>query len=149
LNNTNRDSVRNLCKSILTRLANRKAVELQAESRTPVQDEVYDLVGEFILTEHDLHTQTLDRVGAKADDLLEDDFTQSAPYRTARSMVRKTFGDDELNGFYYQKSLKHIAQLITIYLMKADKIEDVFESDEVLEKMIIDVIRTHRPSEQH
>jgi hypothetical protein len=146
---TNRETVRNLCKSVITRLEGQKAIQFPPRLRQVVADEVYGLIGPFILTEEDLRTRTLAMIGAKTDALSESDVTESAQFKTAKSIVRKNFGDDELNGFYFQKTLKAIAQNISEYVMRSSHIDDVFETDEDLEKLVIEVVKSYRPDHAH
>lgn len=144
---TNRETVRNLCKSLITRLENRKAISLSPRLRDIVRDEVFQLVGPFILTEEDLRLQTLQKIGASQEAIEDANLAESAPYRTARSLVRKSFGDDELNGLYFQRSLKIIADMIGDYLMRSSHIEEVYETDDDLQHMMVDIIRQFNPSQ--
>ena len=146
---TNRETVKVLCKSIITRLENQKAIEFAPRLREIVQDEVFKLVGKFIYTDEDLKVKTLEKIGAKENEMDDEEISQSTQFRTARSIVRKTFGDDELNGMYFQKSLKEIAQLINDYLMRSSHIDDVYETDDDLEKMIVEIVRKFNPANLH
>src|SRR4051812_47488865 len=100
---THRETLRLLCKSIINRLENNKSISFPPRLRQVVQDEIYGLIGPFILTDEDLRERTLARVGAKAEMLQNSEFTESEQYRAAKAVVRNTFGHDELNGFYFQK----------------------------------------------
>jgi hypothetical protein len=146
---TRKESVRLLCKSIITRLENWKSISFPPRLRQIVQDEVYGLVGPYILTEEDLRERALAKVGAKAEQLSDTNFTDSEQYRAAKAIVRKGFGDDELNGFFFQKPLKSVANTIVQYLMRSSHIDDVYETDEDLEKQIVEVVQKFDPNETH
>jgi hypothetical protein len=146
---TQRETVRILCKSIITRLENQKSIQFPPRLRQIVQDEVFGLIGPYILTEEDLRDRTLAKIGAKAEQLQDSAFTDSDQYRAAKAVVRATFGDDELNGFFFQKPLKFVASTITQYLMRSSHIDDVYESDEDLEQQIVDTIKKFDPSQLH
>ena len=150
---TTRDSVRLMCKSILTRLENQKSISYPARLRQIVQDEVVGLVGPFVLTEQDLRERALARMGAKAETLADassdKQFAESDQYRAAKAVIRQGFGDDTLNGFYFQRPLKTVAQLVREYLMRSSHIDEVYETDEDLEKMIVEIVRKFQPSEVH
>ena len=146
---TQKETVRVLCKSIITRLENHKAITFPPRLRQIVQDEVFGLIKPFVLTEEDLRERTLAKMGAKADLLQDSTFTESEQYRTAKSVIRGTFGDDELNGFYFQKPLKLVAGTIVQYLMRSSHIDDVYETDEDLEKQIVEVVQKFNPAELH
>jgi hypothetical protein len=60
-----------------------------------------------------------------------------------------TFGTDELNGFYFQKSPKIVAGTIVEYLMRSSHIDDVFETDEDLEHQIVDIVKRFKLAEVH
>lgn len=146
---TQRESVRLLCKSIVTRLENRKAITFPPRLRQIVQDELFGLVGPFIMTEQDLREKALAKMGAKADALQETSIAESDQYKAAKAIVRESFGDDELNGFYFQRPLKGIAKQISEYLMRSSHIDDVYETDDELEKQIIETIKVFNPAEVH
>lgn len=146
---TQRETIRLLCKSIVTRLENQKSISFPARLRQIVQDEVFSLVGPSILTDEDLRDRTLAKIGAKAEALQETQFTESEQYRTAKALVRATFGDDELNGFYFQKPLKVVAHAIVQYLMRSSHIDDVYETDEDLEHQIVEVVQKFNPAQLH
>ena len=146
---TRKETVRLLCKSIVTRLENRKSIAFPPRLRQIVQDEIYGLVGPYILTEEDLRERALTKVGAKAEQLADEKFAETDAYKAAKAVVRSTFGDDELNGFYFQKPLKTVAHTIAEYFMRSSHIDDVYETDEDLEKQIVEVVQKFDPAELH
>ncbi len=146
---TQRETVRLLCKSIITRLENQKSISFPARLRQVVQDEVFGLIGPLVLTDEDLRDRTLAKVGAKADMLQDSAFTESDQFRAAKAVVRNTFGHDVLNGFYFQKPPKLVAQSIVEYLMRSSHIDDVYETDEDLEHQIVEVVKKFNPAELH
>jgi hypothetical protein len=146
---TKRETVRILCKSIVTRLENAKSIAFPVRLRQIVQDEIFGLIGPYILTDEDLRERTLARIGAKAELLADANFTDSDQYKAAKAVIRGTFGDDELNGFYFQKPLKHVAQTITQYFMRSSHIDDVYETDDDLEKQIVETVQKFDPAQLH
>jgi hypothetical protein len=146
---TKRETVKILFKSIVTRLANDGSIEFPARLRQVVQDELYDLLGNHILTDQDLHERTLQKIGASAEAVQDAQLADSPQYRTARSIVRKGFGDDELNGFYFQKTLKSLADQMAAYFMRSSHVDDVFETDEELGRQIVEEIKRFNPDRAH
>ena len=146
---TTRETVKLLCKSVVNRLENQKAIQFPPRLRQVITDEIYNLIGPVILTEEDLRVRTLAMIGAKADALEGSEITESAQYKTAKSIVRKNFGDDELNGFYFQRTLKAVAHSIAEYMMRSSHIDDVFETDEDLERMVVEVVKHFKPENAH
>src|SRR6185312_16887741 len=115
---TQREMVRLLCKSVVTRLENNKAITFPPRLRQIVQDEVFNLVGPYIMTDQDLKEKALAKMGAKAESLSETGLAESDQFKAAKAVVRSSFGEDELNGFYFLKTLKEIASTIAQYLMR-------------------------------
>ncbi|NDD91215.1 DUF507 family protein [bacterium] len=146
---TNRETIRLLCKSIINRLENRKAITFPARLRAIVQDELFDLVGPYIVSEQDVRERALAKMGAKAEQLQETSFTESDQFKAAKALVKASLGDDVLNGFYFQKPLKTIAQSVVAYLMRSSHIDDVFETDEELERQLVEIVQKFDPKELH
>jgi hypothetical protein len=146
---TKKETVRQLCKSIVTRLENNKSIAFPVRLRQIIQDEIYGLVGPYILTDEDLRERTVARIGAKAEMLENTTFTDSDQFKAAKAVIRGTFGDDELNGFYFQKPLKTVASTITQYLMRSSHIDDVYDTDEDLEKLIVETTHKFDPANLH
>lgn len=138
---TKRESVRLLCKSILNRLENDGSIAFPPRLRQVIQDEMFDLVGPYIWTDEDLREKTVQKMGARPEMLQNSEFSDSEQFRAARAVVKSSFGDDELNGFYFQKPVKTVAESLVGYMMRSSKIEEVFEEDANLEKHIVDVIK--------
>jgi len=146
---TNRETVRLLCKSIVNRLENRKAITFPPRLRQVIQDELFDLVGPYIVSEQDIRERAMARMGAKAEQLSETSFTESEQYQAAKALVKASLGDDVLGGFYFQKPVKTIAHSVVAYLMRSSHIEDVFETDEDLEKQLVEIVQKFDPAELH
>jgi len=138
---TTRETVGLLCKSIINRLENQKAITFPPRLRQIIQDEIQNYISPYIFTEQDLHEKTLARIGARADILADTQFSESDQYKNAKAVIRATFGDDVLNGFYFQKPPKVVAETIVEYLLRSSHIDDVFETDEDLIKMIVGIIQ--------
>ncbi len=146
---TDRETVKALCKSIITRLENQKAITFPPRLRQIVSEEVYGLVGPYILTEQDIRERAIQKMGGRAEQIQDSQMTESDAFKAAKSIVRGGLGDDELNGFYFQKPLKHVAETISQYLMRSSHIDDVFETDEDLELKIVDVVKKFDPAQLH
>lgn len=146
---TNRDTIKLLCKSIINRLENQKSISFVPRLRDIITEEVFNLVGPSIFSEQDLRDKTLAKMGAKAELLQDSKFTESEQYKAAKAIVRGGFGDDVLNGFYFQKPLKAVANTMVQYMMRSSHIDDVFETDEDLEKQIVEVVQKFNPEDLH
>jgi hypothetical protein len=146
---TQRETIRLLCKSIVNRLENQKSITFPPRLRQVVQDELFGLIGPSILTEEDLRNRALERMGARAEALEGSEFAESDQYKAAKAVVRRSFGDDELNGLFFQKPVKVVAFAIVEYLMRSSHIEDVYETDEDMERQIVEIIKKFDPTALH
>ncbi len=146
---TERESVRLLCKSIISRLENQKVISFAARLRQVIADEVFHLIGPVVLTDQDLRERALARIGASVEALKDSQFSESDQFKAARAIVRASFGDDELNGFYFQKPVKYVANSIASYFMRSSHIDDVYEADDEVEQKIVEVIKKFDPKQVH
>ena len=144
-----KENVRNLCKSIVTKLENQKSISFPPRLRQIVHDEVYGLVGPYIMTDEDIREKALVKMGANQEKLDETAFTESEAFKAAKAVVRNGFGDDELNGFYFLKPVKQVANMIASFMMRSSSIDEVYETDEDLEKMIVEFVKTFNPANVH
>ncbi len=146
---TRKETVRILFKSIVTRLENNKSISFPVRLRQIVQDEIVGLVGPYVLTDEDLRERTLAKIGAKAEMLADTKFTDGEQYKAAKAVVRASFGEYELNGFYFQKPIKTVARSIAEYFMRSSHIDDVYESDDDLEQQIVETIQKFKAEDAH
>lgn len=146
---TQRDTLRLLCKSVVNRLENNKVIAFPPRLRQIVQEELFNLIGPYVMTDQDLREKTLAKMGARAELLEDSQFTESEQYKTAKSIIRRSFGDDELNGFYFLRPLKSVARMMTEYFMRSSNIEEVYESDEDIEKEIVGIVQKFDATELH
>lgn len=144
-----KENVRNLCKSIVTKLENQKSISFPPRLRQIVHDEVYGLVGPYIMTDEDIREKALVKLGANSEKLGETNFTESEAFKAAKAVVRNGFGDDELNGFFFLKPVKQVANMIAGFMMRSSSIDEVYETDEDLEKMIVEFVKTFNPDHVH
>jgi len=149
MNKTDHETLKALCKSIITRLENQKMIEFSPQKRLEIAELVFNSIKKEVYTDEDFHRMTLEMIGDKSDNLNDAHFTETEQYKTARSMVKKKHGEHELNGFYYQNSIKSVAENIRTFLMEDSSIDDVFESDEELEKNIVTIIKKFNPRNLH
>jgi hypothetical protein len=117
--------------------------------RQIVAEDVIGLVGPYIMTDEDVRTKALEKMGASKESLSESMMTETDQFKTAKAMVRATFGDDELNGLYFQKPLKTVAEMISKYFMRSSNIDEVYEEDAVLERKIVEMVQHFKESDMH
>src|SRR4051812_42502180 len=108
MNPSNRETVKTLCKSLASKLENQKSISFPPRLRQIVFDEFYALIGPYIMTDEDVREKAIAKMGSRAEAISESASTESDAMKTAKKMVRESFGDDVLNGFYFTKPLKQI-----------------------------------------
>ncbi len=146
---TQRETVRMLCKSIINRLENHKSISFPPRLRQIIQDEIFTLVGPLILTDEDVKERAYAKIGAQSELLQEVGSAETDQYRAAKAVVKNSLGDDVLNGFYFQRPLRTVANSLAEYFMRSSHIDDVYETDEDLEMQIIEVVKKFNPAELH
>jgi len=146
---TQKDTVRLLLKSVVTRLENNKSISFPPRLRQVVQDEIHNLVGPYILTDEDIRDKALTRMGLKSEAVQDAGASENDAFKAAKAVVKGQIGEHELNGFYFQRPLKDVAATIAQYFMRSSHIDDVYETDEDLEKLIIDVVKKFDASQLH
>lgn len=142
---TKKEHVKILCKTIVTKLENQKSISFPPRLRHIVFEEVHQLIGPYIMSEEDLRERSLQKVGAKVEAIEDAQFSESDAYKAAKAIVKNSFGDDVLNGFYFLKPLKQVSLMIVGYLMRSPSIDEVYETDEDLEKMIVEWTKGFNP----
>lgn len=146
---TNQETVKLLCKSIVNRLENQKLIEFEPTERQSVMDDLFSLVSPQVVSEEDLRIRTIERMGGKAEELQYAGVTESSQFRTARGMLRKEIGENELNGLYFQQTLKDLANHIVRHFMGSKHISEVYETDQELERRIVEIIHKFNPQNMH
>ena len=146
---TQRETVRMLCKSIINRLENHKSISFPPRLRQIIQDEIFTLVGPLIFTDEDVKERAYAKIGAQSELLQEVGSAETDQYRAAKAVVKNSLGDDVLNGFYFQRPLRTVANSLAEYFMRSSHIDDVYETDEDLEMQIIEVVKKFNPAELH
>ncbi len=146
---TRKDTVKALCKIMITRLENEKQILFAAKDRQDVWEELYGSIGKVVLSDEDLRDLAIQKVHGSVEALTESDISESDQFRSALKIVKSQLGENELNGLYYQRPIRDVSKVVVEFLMSCEKIEDVFESDDVLMKRIVELIQRFNPKELH
>jgi len=146
---TRRDTVRLLCKHLISRLEHQGVIEFSPKLRQQVQDELWGQIAKVILTDEDFRERALAQVGGKAEEIQDSRFTETEAYRAARNLIKSELGQEELNGFYFQQNLRIVAKLVREYFMSSSLVDDVFETDEEIERRVVEMIQRFKPEDMH
>lgn len=138
---TTQHSLKTLAKSILNKLENNKFIIFNPKERGELQEDLYRKLSKVILTEEDLNQQVRNQVTANAEALSEQSFTETEAFQSQKRALKARMGDNELNGFYFQTTLRGVCQSVCKFLFDSPFVEDVFESDEAIQKLVMDTIQ--------
>lgn len=146
---SNRETLKALCKSVVTKLENHKAITFPPRLRQIVADEVYALIGPYVWTDQDVRDKALQKIGTSRESLDENELNENTAFVTAKKLILEQFGQSALASFYFQKPVREVVLMIVGYLMRSASIDEVYETDEDLEKMILEWIRSFNPKNVH
>lgn len=138
---TNHTSLKTLAKSILNRLENNKFIVFNPKERGELQEDLFRRLSKFILTEEDLNNQVRTQVAAVSDAINDQNILESDAFKSQKRALKSRMGDNELHGFYFQDTLRAVCSRVCKFLFESPFIEDVFESDEVIQKTVMDTIQ--------
>jgi hypothetical protein len=146
---TKKDHVKILAKNIVIRLETDQAIVLNPRDRQAISDDLYATLAPQILTDDEIRAKILAEMGLNADTLIESGANESDQYRAAKNVIMSKVGENAVLGLYYQKPIRTIAIQIAAFLMKHKFVEDVFSSDEELERALVDFLKRFNPEQLH
>ena len=146
---TKKEHVKILAKNIVGRLEQDQAIVLNPRNRQAINDDLFTALSPLVLTDDEIRERILAEMGLKADTLIESGANESDQFKAAKSVIMNKVGENAVMGLYYQKSIKAIALQIAQFMMNHKFVEDVFPSDEELEKTIVDFLKRFNPQELH
>lgn len=139
---TSTQSLKTLAKSILNRLENRKFIEFNPRERNSIQEALYSRLKKNILTEDDLNAMVREQVAKASESISEQNITETEAYQSQKKALKAKFADNAIQGFYLKSALRTICKDTCKFLFECSEIDEVFESDEAIEKLVIETIQT-------
>ncbi len=146
---TTHTSLRVLAKSILNKLENNKFIVFNPKERGELQEDLFRKLSKFILTEEDINNQVRSAVTANSDALSDQNIAEGDAFQSQKRALKSRMGDNQLHGFYFQDSLRGICIKVCKFLFESPFVEDVFESDEAIQKLVMDTIQAFDESKAH
>lgn len=137
---TNKHSLKNLAKSIINKLENNKYIVFNPTERAELQEDFCKKLSQFILTEEDITNQVRTQVAAKSDEILSQNINESEAFQSQKRALKQRMGENQLHGFYFQDNLRGVSHRIRKFLFDSPLIEDIFESDEAIQKLVLDTL---------
>ena len=137
---TSLNSLRTLSKVLLAKMENKKWVEFNPKSRGALQEEFFKHLQKSILTEEDLTRMVREQVSQVSDQISEQNITETDAFKSQKKVLRSKFEDHAIQGFYLKKSLRDVCKDVCHFLLNAPLVEDVFESDEQISKLVQETV---------
>lgn len=138
---TSHTSLKTLAKSLLNKLENNKFIVFNPKDRTALQEELYQRMSKLILTEEDINNQVRTHVSKVSDAISEQNLTETEAFQSQKRALKSRLGDNEVHGFYLQRTLRDVCNDVGKFLFDSRYVEDVFETDEAIHRLVMETIQ--------
>ena len=139
---TNESSLRVLSQVLVGRLENQKHIVFDSKNRTMLRDELFRSLRPLVVTEQDLVSMAREAILSRTQDIADQNIAESEAFRMKKKDFKEKYADHEIAGFYLKVPLREVVRKVCEFLFSCDLVEDVFESDEVIQKLVQDSIST-------
>ncbi len=139
---TNENSLKILAKTILSKLENRKYVVFNPAKRSEVVDALFKTLQRFMITDEDLTNRIREEIQTHSDVINDAHLTETEAFRSRKRALKEDLGENELQGFYFTGTVKEGCEQVRDFLFHDKFIEDVFESDENIDSLVLDTFKT-------
>jgi len=146
---TNIETITLLAQAVIRRLESQKMIAILREQRNELCEDLAKFLSPHILTQEDMEKNVMDQIGEKNEMLDELRLSGGEAYRTLKQSWLSKYGENEVDGLYFQEPVKYTAERVIKYLMKAKFIDEVFADDLTLERTIVAVIAGFRRAKLH
>jgi hypothetical protein len=146
---TNIETVKLLAQSVVRRLESQKMIAIIREQRSELSDDLANFLAPHILTQEDMEKSVMDSIGEKNEMLDELRLSGGEAYRTLKQSWLSRYGENEVDGLYFQEPVKYTADRVIKFLMKSDFVDEVFADDLSLERAIVATIAGFRRAKLH
>ena len=146
---TKKEHVKIIAKNVVSRLEQDEAIVLNPRMRQNVYQDLFLKLEPLILTDEEIREKIISELGQKAESLSDTGLAESDQYKAAKAVIMNKLGENAVMGIYYQRSIKAVANIVSEFLMNHHLVEDVFSSDEELEKTIVDFFKKFNPENLH
>lgn len=139
---TSHNSLKTMSKTLISKMENKKFIVFNPSHRNKVQDQLYSILTKHIWTEEDVNNQVREQVASHSEAIGEQNLTESAAFQSQKKALKSRIGENELRGFYYKSTVRATVIAVRKFLFDCGQIEDVFESDENIDKLVMDTFQT-------
>jgi len=146
---TNFETIRLLSQSVIRKLESQKMIAIDREKRNELIEDLAKKMSTVILTQEDMENNVLGSIGERNEELDDLRLSGGEAYRTLRQSWLSKYGENEVDGLYFQEPIKYTAGRVIDFLMKATLVEEVFADDLSLERAIVHTIGNFRRAKLH
>lgn len=146
---TNIETVKLLAQSVVRKLEAQKMIAIIREQRAELSDDLASFLAPHILTQEDMEKSVMDSIGEKNEMLDELRLSGGEAYRTLKQSWLSRYGENEVDGLYFQEPVKYTADRVIKFLLKSDFVDEVFADDLTLERAIVATIAGFRRAKLH
>lgn len=146
---TSLETIKLLAQSVIRRLESQKMVAIIREKRVELAEDLATALTPHILTQEDMEKTVMDSIGEKNEMLDDLRLSGGEAYRTLKQNWLSKYGENEVDGLYFQEPIKYTADRVIAFLMKSKYVDEVFGEDEALERTIVGTIAGFRRSKLH
>lgn len=146
---TNFETIRLLSQSVIRKLESSKMIAIDREKRNELTEDLAKKMSSVVMTQEDMENNVLGSIGEKNEELDDLRLSGGEAYRTLRQSWLSKYGENEVDGLYFQEPIKYTAGRVIDFLMKAEFVDEVFADDLSLERTIVHTIGNFRRAKLH
>ncbi|RYZ96135.1 MAG: DUF507 family protein, partial [Proteobacteria bacterium] len=143
------ETIKLLAQSVIRRLESQKMIAIIREQRSEMTDDMAQFLAPHIFTQDDMEKNVLSSIGEKNEMLDELRLSGGEAYRTLKQTWLTKYGENEVDGLYFQEPVKYTADRLIKYLFKSKYVDEVFADDTTLERTIVATIAGFRRAKLH
>ena len=138
---TTHHSLKLLGKSILGKLENRKFIEVVPANRNALLDAFVQHLSRTVMTDENFTDRVRKEISNHADAIADQNITETSAFQSRKRALKEQMGEHQLHGFYFQVPLREIVIRASKFFLDSTLVDEVFESDEALHKLMIEIIQ--------
>lgn len=145
-NGTDNQTIILLVQQIIKRLESNRHIAIIRDQRDSLVEQTATAIRPLVLTHEDMENEVMGNLETKTEELEQLRLSGGEAYRTVRQRWLAKHGEHEVDGLYFQKPIKYIAESIIKFFFSCDLVDEIFAEDNVLLKTIVATIGSFRRS---
>lgn len=125
---------------MISRLEKHKCIEFNPRDREALRKDFVEEMKGVMMTEQDLNEIARDSITGKAEDIADHNITETEAFKMRKKDLKDDLGENLVAGFYLTSSLREVCRKVPAFFLRNKYVEDVFESDETIQKMFQELL---------